>query len=313
MLMAANSVNVYRLPPGRIAFALRNTAARARSLPQPAERVAMLASRGAELARKTLQMEGDYRSRHAGGGKYPAGTIRLDQRVDDGMVAVDGHLVLQARLFVGMTAGEAAERLRGSLYPEGLGAVIQLPYAAQHERVSSILDLAGSPEMADDIAAVPHLDALLAELRVRNDEYGEALDRGATRATGADVREARAECQELLAATMCQIIADYALEDGDRLDERDHLLEPILEQNEAVREIRRRRSPPTDADPDTGEEVVDEVGDDLDEDAGDDVGDELGDELDEDVDDAGDGDDAPGGEGAGDGETNADESSASVG
>lgn len=308
MLMAANWTNLYRFPPGRAAFALQMTAERARSLQRPAERIAALASRGAEMARETLHKLGEYRSLSAGRGRFPPGTTKLDQRVDEAMVAVDGYLVVQATLFADGPRGASARRMIDSLYPEGVSQVVHLPYTAQHQRVSVILQRARSPEFAEDVAALPDLAVLLDELEARNDAYGEALKRGANRPTGSDIHAAQSRCQELLTATLFLIFADYELDGEDRRDERDHLLEPILEQNQAIRESRRRRSTPTDADPDTGDEVLDETPEDVDEDLDEDLDDALDDALDEDLDDATDepdGDDAvepgPGGETTGDG------------
>ena len=275
MYMAAHWTRLYRFPPGRAAFALQVTAERARSLPQPAEQIASLASRGAELARETLHLEGAFRSQTAGRGLFPPGTDRLDRRVDEGMLSVDGYIVGQATMFTGTARGVAASRLRDALYPEGVAQIINLPYTAEHERVTTILQRAQSPEFAADVAALPDLADLLAELQTRNDAFGAALKKGVERPTGSDVRAAQDRCQEALTATLYLIFAEYALDGEDRLDERDHLLEPILAQQEAIRLQRRRRGQPADADPDTGDEVIDELDDELDDDLGADRDDEL--------------------------------------
>ena len=275
MLIAAHWTKLYRFPSGRVAFALQMTAERARGLPQPAERIARLASRGAKLARETLHLEGAFRSLTAGQGKFPPGTPLLDRRVDEAMLAVDSYLVGQATLFAGTARGDAASHLRDALYPEGTAQIINLPYPAEHARVTTILQRALSPEFADDVAALPDLAVLLTELQARNDAYGTALKLGAERPTSREVRAAQDRCQEVLTATLCLIIGEYELDGEDRLEERDHLLEPIVAQNEAIRIRRRRRGQPTDADPDTGVELGDGLDDELDTSVTEDRDDEL--------------------------------------
>ena len=252
MLMAAEWSRLNRFPLGRIAFSLESTAKRAMALPEPLMLVAELARHGAEAARQGLELESEFRSITASRGRFPPRTRTLDRRLDRCMVGFDGFLVSQATMFAHLARGQAAQRLSTSLYPEGVTAIIRLPYTAQHARISVLLRKARSPELADDVAELPELALMLAELESCNDAYGEALREVNDRPTGNDVRAARTRCQEFLAATVSLIFGLYGLADPDRMAERDHLLEPILDQNAAVREARRRNTAPSDADPDTG-------------------------------------------------------------
>ena len=66
---------------------------------------------------------------------------------------------------------------------------------------------------------------------------------------------AQATAQDTLAATLGLIIGTFALAQPADTAIRDDLLEPILKQNEAMRQIFRRRRTATDVDPQTGDEL----------------------------------------------------------
>ncbi|MCG8419417.1 MAG: hypothetical protein MJE77_15910 [Proteobacteria bacterium] len=255
MVVPNRLFTLYKFPIGRMAFALGNTARRATTLPEPVEPIAELAGRGATMARETLQLIGLYRSSNTGQALYPPQARPLDQLVDAGVSGTHSYLSSQLTMFGHTARGEAAQQMLDALFPEGLVAIVSQPFTAEHERVAVLLDIAESAKLAEARAQLPDLPAMLDELRARNEQYGEVLHEVSDAPTSNDVQRAREQCQDTLCATVGLIIGHFALHAPERTADRDHLLEPIMVQNEAIGRARRRRIVPADTDPDTGEEI----------------------------------------------------------
>ena len=244
--------DLYRFSPGRALWAQRQVQQRAQALTQAD--IAALAGLGIAAGQTAL----DLRLRAQGNptGQYPPEAAAADNLVDHGVAGVDGYLDVQARMYQGEPRAHAAERLRDALLPNGIAAITRLPYAEQHGQVSTLLArTATDPALAADIAMLPELATLLQRLGTFNDEYGVILSQVTPRLSADALREAERRCQELLEATVGLIIGRYALHAPDNTAERDHLLEPIMQQNAAIRAARRRRRPPVDVDPETGDEL----------------------------------------------------------
>lgn len=271
MLMAASDQpKLYQLPIGRATFALSDVHARALAL--GLDEIARLVEIALTDARWAMQLMMSFQSGYSS--LYPPAAVRMDGIVDHVVVGVESYLQVQIRIYRGEPRGDAAERLRQVFFPQGVAAVTRLPFAEEHAQIAAILERAAADDLAEDIALLAELATLLARLAERNREYGEILSAGSKTPTNADLAEARARCQERVVQVIGLLISHYGLREPDKTAERDHLLEPILTQNEAMRQIRRRRRPPTDIDPDTGEPVddppvlADEDDDELDDDAG---------------------------------------------
>lgn len=152
--------------------------------------------------------------------------------------------------------GKDALLVRRELLPDGAGAITFLPFAAQHERVGTMLEIAERPETEVQAAVqrLPALPVMLAQVRTLNDAYGaslQAYDQG--RPTRAQLTQAQQDGQDMFAEVFALILGEYAGQ-PERHADRDSLLEPVLRQNEAIRVARRRRRLPGDVDPDTGTE-----------------------------------------------------------
>ena len=253
LLIASDAVHLYKFPLGRCLFALRGVQARAVETNQT--EVATLAGRGAELAQTAMDMTLRFQASY--GSKYPPAALALDTIVDRCLGGVSGYLDVQIRMYPEEPRGEAAERLLRALFPDGVAAVTSLPFAEEHGQVNVILDRAQASDLAADVEALPELPSLLARLRERNDEYGAVLRQQQDGPSRDELRAVYRQCQDRLAETMALIIGLYALRSPDNIEERDHLLEPIVQQNQALRAIRRRRRVPIDVDPSTGEEIDD--------------------------------------------------------
>jgi hypothetical protein len=99
------------------------------------------------------------------------------------------------------------------------------------------------------------LSSLLTRLTGFNDQYGTTLAQALPRTTRETLREAEQRCQEVLEALVGLIIGHFRLHEPENTAGRDHLLEPILQQNAAIRAARRLHRPRIDVDPETGEEL----------------------------------------------------------
>jgi hypothetical protein len=242
---------LYRFPAGRCLYSLRQVAQRATA--RDMADLARLAALGVEEAQRVLRMVLLAQQSHAG--QYPPEAAQADSMVDHGVAALDSYIDSQARMYQGEERGAAAERLSEHLLPNGVAAITRLPYAEQHGQVDALLDRAAEPELADDVAQLPDLTNMLAKLREHNTKYGAILDQRAVKLDREATRAAENRCQDILNATVGMIYGHYALHAPDRLSERDHLLEPILHQNAAIRAARRQRQPARDIDPDTGADL----------------------------------------------------------
>ncbi|WP_428263122.1 hypothetical protein [Haliangium sp.] len=242
---------LYRLPVGRLVFALEIMRARAQE--RGVSTVANHARFAAEQCRLLMSM---HLRRDAGRrSMYSPEARALDTKVDNRAVGIDMYLSSQERVYTGEERGEAATRLRWALFPRGVGAVVNLPYAQEYAQVDAVLERSREDDLSEDIALMPELPSLLDGLAEANRDYGEALWESEQVPSRHEVDQLRGRCDDLMAETMAAIVTHYALYAPDDPDGRSYLLEPLLTQNEAVRIARRRRRVPPDIDPDTGDEI----------------------------------------------------------
>jgi hypothetical protein len=256
-ITARSLLNLYKFPLGRSSFALRTIAERARALGWLD--VEKLALQGVAEVQRCMTMV--LRFRPTSDNQYPPEATEQDSLVDRTIGGVYLYLESQINMYGDMPIGLAAARIQDALLPDGVGAVTQLAFTEQHEQVNVILAHAKSPDLADDVALLPDLTKHLACLDERNDKYGQILRKAKDGPTRQQIKEGRDAIQERIAEVGALILGQHAVrklsDSSMSTKDRDHLLQPILEQNEAIRQARRRNRPPTDVDPETGEEIVD--------------------------------------------------------
>ncbi len=243
--------SLYKFPLGRGAFALQHVGLRAREL--GAAEITELAERSAAEVRSLMSLTLRRDASHSS--QYPPETADKDAQVDRCLGGVDAYLDSQIRVYPGEVRAQAAGRLQRALLPEGVAAVTHLPYAEQHQQVNILLERARDEDLQGDIAALPEFVDVQDRLTMRNMEYGELLRQSDEVPTSEQLRAGKRRCQDLVTSVMALIIGLYELRAPTSAPERDRLLEPILIQNEALRQARRRRRNPTDIDPQTGEEL----------------------------------------------------------
>jgi hypothetical protein len=236
VLLASSLLKLTRFPLSRCRFVLGDIADRARALDIPV--IVTLAEHA--LARVLEAMDLDNRQRALRTSKFPPEARELDELVDAAVNGLDSYCESQIALFRGEERAAAAARLRHALLPHGVGEVTQLPYADQHIHIEALLARAREPEVIADLATLPEMDMMLARVSEVNTRYGERLHDTQEALTRQDVRARHDECQELLCTLACLIIGHFGAL-PERQADRDHLLDPILRQNEALRQRRRRR------------------------------------------------------------------------
>lgn len=249
---SASLVNIYRFPTGRRLHAAREVARRA--LAMVVDDIAAHAQTAVAHDTKVAAMEA---SAEAGNRNlYGPDATGLDNRVDRATVGIDSYLEAQERVYGrDSQRGSDAAFLRHELFPRGAGAITRLPYVREHERINALIERSREANVAEAVARIPELPAMLTELEAINGQYGASLsDYDRERPTSEELAAAQARGQELLAEIVAMILARYALQ-PDKGDEREALLEPILRQQEAIRAARQGRRRPRDIDPDTGEEL----------------------------------------------------------
>jgi hypothetical protein len=253
MSKASDYSNLYKLPLGRCAFALRGVEQRAQTV--GVTEVATLADRGAAEAEKAMDLVLSFQN--ANGGQYSPEATAMDVVVDRCLNGIYLYLESQVRVYIDEPPGESAALITRTLFPGKVGEITSLPYPEEHTHINTLLQRTRSAELADHVRSLPELPALLDRLAKRNKEYGEALRSSDDAPSHEEIRKAHDQVQERVVETMNLIHGLYALRWPEKTAERDHLLEPIEKQNTAVGISRRRRRTPTDVDPKTGDELVD--------------------------------------------------------
>lgn len=248
----------YLFPPGRAIHALERVLQGATAL--TLDEIAAHAAIGIVQQRKVMALFTRYRTGRTG--LYGPDTFELDGLVDRGLSSVDGHLEGQVRLFpAGHARADAAAIIRTALFPEGVAAITSQSFVQQRVSVDELITAYHQPALEPARASLPELDAMIERVTELNQQYGaniDAYDRD--RPSREALREAQELGQNYLLETAVLIMAQHVRSAPEQREAVAALLEPILRQNEAVRETRRRRQPPRDIDPGTGVELP---GDDL--------------------------------------------------
>lgn len=254
VIRPAALANLYRFTTSRRLHAQREVARRASEL--VIAPLVLHTARAIDHEENALRMEAELAA--ASPTMHGADARVFDRQVDRALTGVEMHLDGQVRVYgEEHPIGRDASLVRDELLPDGAIAIITLPFASQHEQVASLLTRAEAPDtaVAAAVQRIPALPAMLAQLRALNASYGvslQAYDRG--RPSREEITEAQAQGQDMLAETVFIIMGHYAGQ-PERNAERDSLLEPVLRQNEAIRQARRRRRGSDDADPETGDEL----------------------------------------------------------
>lgn len=167
--------------------------------------------------------------------------LEVDNLTDHTLSAI--RFVLVAHLRSALPDYErsaAAGRVSKAIFPDGLDAVISLPYAEELSAIEGIVqslreELAAEVEML----GLRHLVARLAKLAV---PYREALERTSDTVMYRAVKKARDRGHEFMLEIVALIVGRYFRAD-DPVHERKRalLLEPLVAQQQALRDDMRTR------------------------------------------------------------------------
>ena len=185
---------------------------------------------------------------------YPQVVIALNQEHDQIFASVQR---VASGMAAGMPAespqGQAATLLIANVFAEGLAPLTQQDFVQQRETTTVWLSRMDNDlrEAIDVLGLRPMVD----RLRVVNGDLGGIIDEIKARAKVSfdEVRTSDSAGQTAMLRVVAAVAGRFnGSEPGDD-DMRAKLLGPILEQNEKVGELYRRKSRVTDVDPNSGE------------------------------------------------------------
>lgn len=133
-----------------------------------------------------------------------------------------------------------AARMQKVLFPDGLSAVIRLPYVRQAAEVERIVEKLQNEFAADVVAlSLSSKVARLAELSVA---YRRAVNATIKERTFDEVREARERGHRLFLITIGAILAAFPDEDNaEHLTKRAQYLKPVFDEEDQLRARRKAR------------------------------------------------------------------------
>lgn len=182
---------------------------------------------------------------------YADGVPDIDGKVDGVLTSIRDVGDAHAR---GMAEGDemaaTAEHLLATIFPNGLTAVIKLPYVDQVAAVEIILAKLQN-ELAPAVRMLG-LERKVARLASLTAVYRQAIDQGPSELEFATVRAARELGHTYLLEMIAMVLGTYHdSRDPRHVLAREELLSPVFEQMALAREanIRARRRSRTDAEP----------------------------------------------------------------
>ncbi len=155
----------------------------------------------------------------------------------------------------------AAKTVLAQVFPEGLKAIVFLPFENQLSTSDMILARFKASPKGDlrDAAEISAITCFTDQLADLNETFRGELEKYPRKETGYDaVEAAEARGNRLLKRLVALIIGTYHQDTKEAEERRNTLLEPIHEQCERLRKSRKGRRPADDVDPNTGDEIVDE-------------------------------------------------------
>jgi hypothetical protein len=240
--------NLYVLSTGRRVFALQQVKPIAEELGEDA--LVTLLGRALEHDARTLRLESSWAA--SGYDSDPQRVKRIDAQVDRTLSAIRDVAESQvAGGFPGEDLEETSQELMREIFPAGVFAVSSLPFVEELAAVEHILRQLRGPfsrhvETLGLGRLVARLGALAEEYRAAQEEKPKA------HASWGDVRAARAKGQAYVLKVVALIVGRHFEDDAADMKVRVRLLEPILKQQEAVRQYLKVRRPVEDVDPATG-------------------------------------------------------------
>ncbi|MCB9729571.1 MAG: hypothetical protein H6744_08335 [Deltaproteobacteria bacterium] len=250
-------IDLYLLPSGRAAYAMRQAAAAAETRGEAA--LLARARTGLELATATRDLELRFRLEQ-GQPLYGPRATELDALIDRTLTvlsqAISGRLALAADAPESDPVRRAAARLDQELLPRGVAHLTSLSFVEEHESITGLLTRLGDGGDLADAAATLGLDPYVTKLRQLNAAFGPELERPDRPAapTWDQIRAARARHQHAVLVYVAAVLGAHLGDDASDVDARAALLGPVMAQQQALAALYRNRRGGRDVDPLTGTE-----------------------------------------------------------
>jgi hypothetical protein len=255
-----NLFNLYELPAGRRVHALRRLHAIVKDDPNLTDLATQVAS-AMDTSTNTLDLRTRWAESKNEKTTYPAEVLVLNQEHDQIFASLE-------RICTGMAQGMlpsspqaiAATRLLSSVFALGLAPLTQKDFVEQRETTNVWLKRFDS-EFSQDLATLGVVP-MISRLRTVNDSLGKLIDQSRAKSGVAwdTVQQSDTAGQQQLLQVVAAIVGRFSGRHPGDNDKRAALLEPILEQNEKVADMYRKRARVTDVDPETGKETEPVVG-----------------------------------------------------
>jgi len=186
----------------------------------------------------------------------------VDQELDRALGAVSKFLTTTAQAY-GETSAQAqlARYAAGRLFPDGVRAVIHLPYVVQEDTVRLILRRVETEPRLGRALRELGADRFLERVAEVHARYQVALRKDRHQPTFSQVKEARRAGQERLCQIVVLVLARLVTgeHEGDQAAALWKALREVKDQNAAIGRYYKRRRRVTEVDPETGEELETEA------------------------------------------------------
>ena len=249
-------INLIQLKTGRRLYALKSCLAAAKETPANETLIALI-EEAIVHDTETVELERAWaRSREISSARGEA--VQIDNQIDGLLGAIQSSLKSTvAVLTKDDPVAIAAQKLMAQLFPEGVRAIITLPFEDQLVVNQSIIhsltgDLAGE-------AGITGIAPFVKRLETLNAQFRNELENGVKKEINFNTIAAANDKGNLyLRRITAVVLGAYNADTAEDTQKRHSLLAPILEQCDRVRLLRKGRRSAQDVDPETGKEVTDE-------------------------------------------------------
>ncbi|MBN2529442.1 MAG: hypothetical protein JXR76_23845 [Deltaproteobacteria bacterium] len=249
-------INLLHLTTGRRLYALKKCLAAAKKVGASAQLISLI-EQAISHDTAAVDMEVAW-SRSKKISTARGESANLDNQIDGVLGAIQSSLKNNIAVLPGDDPiAAASNELMGQIFPEGVHAIITLPFEDQLVMNESIIsrlqgEFAGDAATTGITPFVERLASLNAQFRVELEKTSEKEIAWNTIAAAAD--KGNLYLRQITAI----VLGNYYEDTPEAAQMRKALLSPIVEQCDRVRLARKGRRPAKDVDPNTGEELENE-------------------------------------------------------
>jgi len=251
----ADFIDLYVFTPGRILFAVNEVKKRAEE--RALASISAACDKSLEAARHNLKTENAWARTKTVATARGEGEARIiDPMLDRAVSGLQDSATTLARSLAPENdlVKIATEFLKKAL-PGGASAITALPFEDELAAVKELHGRLVNPSDLQPHVAKLSLQPYVDELGRLAGDFEKALRSGAkVEVSYGEVKASSASAQDWLLALVLKIGGMYSDPTPEHAEGRSYLLEPIMDQDQRIAAIRRRRQPITDIDPTTGEE-----------------------------------------------------------